>query len=281
MSLHQTRGMRRSKPVCWLNTTAQFFNVIPWPSAFYNYERKEKDVVAVTFNLITQLRAKKTQPISADQCNKAAQYFIDYVNYQKTKIITDNIKISDAKWHIDIEQDAEACVCYFLNMVANLEDDRAVPDALTVTAGNITIIDRMQKFIRNNFAFATSDWLNCENKQTGHVCNTVAKYMLTLDLPADNTSCSLQQLINMYIKPEPVDLLQCEHCKESHSDIKQTKFAQLSETYLMIHLKRFTSVSMQSRKKNNAIDCTKHVVLNCNNVFTAYKVLSLVIIPPT
>ncbi len=233
------RGMRRTKPICWLNSSAQLFSVISWPSAFQEYERKESDVLATTFTLIQKLQAQTYQPIPATECNNAATRFIQYVNYQKSKVATTDVTIPDPLWNINLEQDAQACIGYFFNMMVDLNNDNIIPDALTVNAKNISTIDEMQRFVRNNFAFATSDWINCKNKNECHIGFTEPRFMFDLALPANGQSTSLQKLIDDYLKPEPVTLLCCEHCNKKHDDTKKTQFTQLSDRYLMINLKRF------------------------------------------
>ncbi len=278
-SKYPTRGTLRNERICWLDSTVQFFNVISWPKAFYDYQSTQRDAYSLTFNLIKELGADTDEPISENQCNTVAQYFIDYVNYQKSKVPPTANTTPDPLWDIEIEQDAQESIGYFLNMIADLESDTKIPEALTVTPQNIEIIDKMQKFIRDNFAFITGDWVHCGKKNEAHISNSVPQYILGVDLPEHNSSITLQQLIDNYTKPQSVELLNCDHCHTKHVDQKQSKFMQLSDKYMIILVKRFAFDRSTGRrqKKNNAVNnITQPVVVECNNQHTAYKTLAAV-----
>ncbi len=115
MLSYKTRRIQRNERICWLNSTSQLWNTIPWPQCFYDYERQEQDVFASTFNLITELGSyNKNYNIAASHCNVAAQNFIDYVNSEKQKVPAENQTTADRPWHIKREQDAQECINYFL-----------------------------------------------------------------------------------------------------------------------------------------------------------------------
>ncbi len=278
MSVFKPRATWRNRPICWHNSTMQFVNTITWPSCFYEHERKEQDIVADTFNFIKQLQTNHCNPVPAQICNSKANNFIQYVNYQQSQHRKSDEVVTSPSWHIWKQQDAQACVGYFFNMIVDPEKPDNIPDALSVTTDNINRIDQMQNFVKKHFIFATHDWINCENKNIGRYLRPIRQYILNLSLPQDNSDIALQKLIDDNLQEEEIELADCIHCDHKHAVTKQTQIAQLSEKYLMIQINRFARdvITNLSSKKNNTVFCDEPVLIKCNGNYVAYKVISTI-----
>ena len=126
------RGFDRNKPICWFNSVLQFLIVFEWSGYFFDYGHSAKDVLANIFKLIAALRENTNTPIQSFVANQIAGQFIDYVNLEKTKISAVPLKPRDACWHLGVEQDAQACLLYYFNMLTSNE-------MLTITDETIPI----------------------------------------------------------------------------------------------------------------------------------------------
>ena len=264
------RGIIRTHSVCWLNSSCQFLNVIPWINEFVQYSKTANNVFSITFNILNELKMNTNQEISAATVNKVAHEISKYINITQQKDISFNTRFKRPMWNILREQDASEFIRYFFNMVVNLQNYDSIPDALFSPSKPFQLIHAMQRFIRTNFVFSTSKHVECTQTNHSHVIRTEDHIMLDLDLDANEESATLQYLFDTFNVKQIMKDINCEHCSQRHDDFHYNEFSDLRNcNFMLIYFKRFRNGLME--KKMNMVDCNEPIVIQTSHGLVAYK----------
>ena len=200
----------------------QLFNCINWPKAFTDYCIISRGTFATTFHMLLKLRKQLQLPIAATKCTKASKNYIEYVNFEKRKVLPDFSRAHDPLWNLSVEQDASESVNYFFNMIVEAEKPTQPIPALTITRRNKLNVAAMQRWTVQNSRTTVDVKLKSNTALKSHVAGEEKHYILTLDLesykPRKNDSVmQLQSLIDIYFAKKDLRGVQCKHCRIKHS----------------------------------------------------------------
>ena len=272
------RGINRTQPICWYSATLQLFNVVDWPASFNNYAATSQDAFAVTFRMIVELNARKTKAISAQISCKAAQNFIKYVNSEKQKAPPSPHIGQDPLWTIHFEQDAQESMIYFLNMITDIAKPVKPTNAVKSKRKDEQRIREMQNFIAHQFVTITKETIQCKQVNQSHVTREEPHYMFTVGVPDQKEEVQLQDLVDVVFANEPIQDVQCEHCKSRHTCFKKLEMKILTNQFLLLHLARFIydDTVQHAHKIETPVDFSKPIVLKCDGTYFAFKVVAAI-----
>ncbi|MCP4055652.1 MAG: hypothetical protein GY739_21950, partial [Mesoflavibacter sp.] len=122
----QLRGAIRKEQICWLFAICQLLNHVEWEKVFVDYSKNNNNLFSKIFKFIKNLSVFTRNPNTKPQPIKES---IGYnIAYRVIKLF--NTKQINEKWHIKTQQDANAFLVFFFDMIVNLTNKNEIPAVL-------------------------------------------------------------------------------------------------------------------------------------------------------
>ena len=245
------RGISRTLPVCWLNSTCQLFNAIDWPVDFTILSRQHE-----VFQIVKQLQCTSLRAIKAHKVNVVAEKFIKFINGEKNKVPA-NFMRYDPLWNIQVQQDVVEFINYLMATICDFDKDEN---------------DIALSWFKNMFLIQHTHKIYC-NEKIYHTTATVGSCMIQLSLPSSEGIITLQKLFDLNFDAEVINM-KCEHCDQKHQCKKQ-KIILRSSKYLLLSIVRFGwNHNDQGQKQRNPIKLKDGIMFATPNSSCRYKVIA-------